>query len=165
MAKRDDALTDKDREFAGKQKVFFLASASGDEVNLAPKGEDCFRFLDEKTLLLLDYPGSSNRTGSDIAAGGAVTLLFCSFDEEPRILRLFCTGTVIGKEDPAFEELVRNFPAANPSAVRQLFRLQVEAVEGSCGLSVPVMRFERVRESGVKHWAEKKAGTAAKDAP
>jgi len=163
MAKRYASLTEKDREFAGRQKLFFLASASGGEVNLAPKGEDCFRFLDEKTLILLDYPGSSNRTGNDIAAGGAVTVLFCSFDDEPRVLRLFCTGEVVRSGDPAFEGLVGIFPDVAPASVRQIFRLQVQAVEGSCGLSVPIMRFDRLRESGVKHWAEKKAGIPGKD--
>jgi hypothetical protein len=155
-------LTEKDREFAARQRMFFLASASGAEVNLAPKGDDGLLFLDGETLLLLDYPGSSNRTGRDILAGGAITVMFCSFDEEPRVLRLFCKGEVIGTDSPRFEETVRLFPDGNPSIVRQVFMLRVEAVENSCGLSVPVMRFERTREGGVRHWAERKAESSRK---
>jgi hypothetical protein len=161
MGKQYRYLTEKDREFAAGQRLFFIASAAVDEVSLAPKGEDCLLFLDEETLLLLDYPGSSNRTGRDIAAGGGVTLMFCSFDDEPRLLRVFCKGEVIGRDAPRFEETVRLFPNGNPAIVRQVFRLRVEAVEGGCGLSVPVMRFERTREGGVRHWAEKKAGVSA----
>ena len=56
MGKQYKHLTEKDIEFANRQHLFFIASACGKEVNLAPKGEDCFRFPDERTMLLLDYP-------------------------------------------------------------------------------------------------------------
>jgi hypothetical protein len=157
MGKQYAELLERDTAFASSQKVFFLASASGEEVNLAPKGEDCLLFLGPRKLLLLDYPGSSNRTARDLAVGGSLTLMFCSFDDDSRVLRVFCSGEVVGKEDPEFEALVRNFPAGNPEIVRQVFRLSVQAVENSCGLSVPVMRFEKKRDGGVRHWAEKKA--------
>lgn len=160
MGKQYQSMTDTDREFAARQRLFFIASASGHEVNLAPKGEDCLLFLDANTILLLDYPGSSNRTGRDIEEGGGVTLMFCSFDDESRVLRLFCTGQSFDKNHPDFDTMVRLFPDGNPEIVRQVFRLSVRAVENSCGLSVPVMRFERVRESGVRHWAEQKARNA-----
>ncbi len=156
MGKQYKCLTEKDIEFAGRQHLFFIASACGKEVNLAPKGEDCIRFLDEKTILILDFPGSSNRTGRDIEAGGEVTLMFCSFEEEPKVLRIFCKGDLVERDAPLFVELVKNFPAVNPAIVRQLFRLNIYAVETSCGLSVPVMRFEKTREKGVSHWASKK---------
>ncbi|MHC1697252.1 MAG: pyridoxamine 5'-phosphate oxidase family protein [Geobacteraceae bacterium] len=160
MGKQYAELLEKDTEFAARQKVFFLASASGEEVNLAPKGEDCLHFLDSTTLFLLDYPGSSNRTGRDLAAGGSLTLLFCSFGDDARVLRIFCSGEVIGRGCPDFGTIVKLFPGVNPEIVRQVFRLSVQAVENSCGLSVPVMRFEKVREGGVRHWAEKKAQKA-----
>lgn len=163
MAKQYAALLEKDIEFASRQKVFFLASASGAEVNLAPKGEDCLLFLDPTTLVLLDYLGSSNRTGRDLAAGGSLTLMFCSFDDDARVLRIFCSGEVIGKEHPDFDAFVKFFPAGNPEIVRQVFKLSVQAVENSCGLGVPVMRFEKVRDGGVRHWAEKKALKAGSD--
>ncbi|MDD2335195.1 MAG: pyridoxamine 5'-phosphate oxidase family protein [Geobacteraceae bacterium] len=157
MGKQYLELLEKDREFASQQKVFFLASASGEEVNLAPKGEDCLLFLGPGKLLLLDYPGSSNRTGRDLVAGGSLTLMFCSFDDDSRVLRIFCSGEVVRKEDPEFEALVKSFPDGDPEIVRQVFKLSVRAVENSCGLSVPVMRFEKKRDGGVRHWAEKKA--------
>jgi hypothetical protein len=163
MGKQYKSLTAKDREFAGLQRFFFIASASGKEVNLAPKGDDCIRFLDDKTLLILDYPGSSNRTGRDIEADGEITVLFCSFTEEPKVLRLFCKGELIGKDTPVFSELAKAFQDIDPAIVRQLFRLNVYAVETSCGLSVPVMSFERTRDKGVKHWAEKKKSEGSLD--
>lgn len=160
MGKQYSELLEKDVKFASRQKVFFLASASGEEVNLAPKGEDCLLFLDPRTLLLLDYPGSSNRTGRDLAAGGFLTLMFCSFDDDARVLRIFCSGEVVGKDDPEFTAVVKSFSGGDSEIVRQVFRLSVLAVENSCGLSVPVMRFEKKREGGVRHWAEKKVQKA-----
>jgi len=160
MGKQYPALSEKDRQFIAQQKVFFLASASGEEVNLAPKGESCLLFIDPENLLLLDYPGSSNRTGRDLAAGGSLTIMFCSFDDDSRVLRIFCRGEVIGKESPDFASVVKRFPGGDPAIVRQVFRLSVQAVENSCGLSVPIMRFEKQREGGVRHWAEKKAEKA-----
>lgn len=157
MGKQYPVVTESDREFAARQRLFFIASSCGEEVNLAPKGEDCLLFLDEKTILLLDYPGSSNRTGRDIDAGGRVTIMFCSFDDESRVLRLFCYGEKLGRNHPRFEETVRLFPEGDPDIVRQVFKLHINSVESSCGLSVPVMRFEKKREGGVRHWAEKKA--------
>jgi hypothetical protein len=163
MGKQYKYLKEKDMEFANRQHLFFIASACGKEVNLAPKGEDCFRFLDEKTMLILDFPGSSNRTGRDIEAGGEVTVMFCSFEEEPKVLRIFCKGDLVEKDDPLFRELAKNFPDVNPAIVRQLFRLAVYAVETSCGLSVPVMRFEKTREKGVSHWASRKESEGTLD--
>lgn len=156
MGKQYKQLTEKDIEFANRQHLFFMASACGKEVNLAPKGDDCFRFSDGKTMLILDYPGSSNRTGRDLEAGGEVTVLFCSFEEEPKVLRIFCRGSLVGKDSPVFAGLMQYFPDVSPAIVRQIFMLNIYAVETSCGLSVPVMRFEKTREKGVRHWAEKK---------
>jgi hypothetical protein len=156
MGKQYKSLTEKDKEFAERQRLFFIASASGKEVNLAPKGDDCFRFLDDKTMLILDYPGSSNRTGRDIEADGGITVMFCSFTDEPKVLRLFCKGELVGRDTPVFSELMKVFTQIDPAIVRQLFRLNIYAVETSCGLSVPIMRFEQARGKGVRHWAEKK---------
>ncbi len=156
MGKQYKVLTEKDIEFGRSQKLFFIASSSGKEINLGPKGDDCIRFLDEKTLLILDFPGSGNRTGRDLEAGGEVTVMMCSFSEEPKVLRIFCRGEVIGREHQSFLSLMEHFHGVEPAIVRQLFKLDVYAVETSCGLSVPIMIFERERDKGVRHWAEKK---------
>jgi len=76
------------------------------------------------------------------------------------IYGIFCSGEVIEKENPEFEAVVKSFPAGDPEIVRQVFRLSVRAVENSCGLSVPVMRFEKKRDGGVRYWAENKAHKA-----
>ena len=110
MGKQYSELLEKDREFASRQKVFFLASASGEEVNLAPKGEDCLLFLDPGTCFSLITPGAATEPGRDLAAGGFLTLMFCSFDDDARVLRIFCSGEVIGKENPEFEAVVKSFP-------------------------------------------------------
>lgn len=34
--------------------------------------------------------------------------MFCSLDGKPRIMRLFCTGSVIERTDPRFSELMQS---------------------------------------------------------
>jgi hypothetical protein len=92
MGKRYEKLSDLDKEFITNQHMFFIASCSGKEVNLSPRGYDCFRVTGDSEAVFLDYAGSGNRTATDITANGEVTVVFCSFDEKPLILRLFLQG-------------------------------------------------------------------------
>ena len=79
MGKQYKQLKEKDIAFIQEQKLFYLASCSGAEVNLSPKGYDSIRVLDASTLLFMQYPGSGNRTYRDADAGGEVTLVFNAF--------------------------------------------------------------------------------------
>jgi hypothetical protein len=66
MGKQYKELTPENIEFIKEQKLFYLASCSGTEVNLSPKGFECIEVLNAHSLLYLDYPGSGNRTARDI---------------------------------------------------------------------------------------------------
>jgi len=155
MGKQYKAISPKDAEFIKAQKVFFLASCSGKEVNLSPKGYDCIRVLDDASALYLDYPGSGNRLGRDISAGGEVTVMFCSFDGPPKILRLFCDGELVEKSDPRFAELMAaHFGDVSTDTIRRLVSLKVYAVESSCGFGVPTMSFGAERDD-LRDWANK----------
>jgi hypothetical protein len=156
MGTQYDALTDDDRAFIGEQKVFFVASCSGREVNLSPKGYDSLRVVDDKTVVYLDYPGSGDRTARDIAAGGKVTLMFTSFTAKPRITRLFVAGEPVEKDDPRFADLFARFGDVDAAAVRRLILYRVAAVERSCGESVPFMEYVGERDA-LREWAAKKA--------
>lgn len=153
MADQYKTLTDEDISFIGEQKVFFIASSSVAEVNLSPKGYDCLRVIDEKTLLYLDYPGSGNRTARDIENGGKVTVMFTAFTGEARITRCFCTGELIEKDDQRFGELFARFEGVEEVLIRRLILFSVETVEKSCGISVPVMEYKSER-GGLKKWAK-----------
>ncbi|WP_420264512.1 pyridoxamine 5'-phosphate oxidase family protein [Candidatus Magnetominusculus dajiuhuensis] len=145
MGRQYASLTDEDIEFITVQRVFYMASASGREVNLSPKGYDSLRVIDEKSVLFLDYPGSGDRTARDIRADGGVTLMFTAFTGKPSILRLFCKGRLIEKTDPKFTELMGVFTGCNAQLIRRLLIFDIYAVERSCGKSVPVMEFKEER--------------------
>ena len=152
MGKHYKSLTSDDQSFIAAAKLFFLASCSAHEVNLSPKGYDCLRVLDATTLLYLDYPGSGNRTARDIEEAGRATLMWCAFEGAPKILRCFCRGELIEPQDAAFEAMLSHFPGVERNAVRRLIRFDVDAVESSCGMSVPLYMFERERDT-LREWA------------
>ncbi|NOR55138.1 MAG: hypothetical protein GQ531_02915 [Sulfurovum sp.] len=155
MGKQYRKLKPKDIDFIKQQKMFFLASASGKEVNLSPKGYDCIWVLDEETVLYLDFPGSGNRTHRDVMAGGEFTLMFNAFEGKANITKLFCKAEVVGKDHAEFDTLLSHFDV-NPVEVRQLFLFKVKGVETSCGDAVPYMKYEGERPS-LKEWASKMA--------
>jgi Pyridoxamine 5'-phosphate oxidase len=101
--KIDDNLA----EWAMSQTVFFTASAPlhGRHINVSPKGlpSTSFSILDPNLCGYVDATGSGIETVSHIQENGRVTIMFCSFDSMPRIMRLFCTGRVIPWDHPDFD--------------------------------------------------------------
>lgn len=154
MGKQYKELTDSDRAFIEKQKLFYIASASYAEVNLAPKGYDSMRVLNSSQLLVLDMRGSSNRVARDIENGGEITIMFNAYEGKAHILRTFCHGKVISPSDDAFEEYLNAFNV-DGSYIRQIFLFDIYAVESSCGMSIPFMEFKSEREE-LRDWAIKK---------
>src|SRR4051812_10411088 len=89
-------ITTELQEFIAKQHMFFTATAaSTGRINLSPKGIDTFRVLDAHTACYLDLTGSGNETAAMLAADGRITIMFCSFEGKPWILRLYGTGEVV----------------------------------------------------------------------
>lgn len=150
MGKQYRYLKEHDVEFIKEQKLFYMASCSGQEVNLSPKGYDCIRVLDGESLLYMDYPGSGNRTARDIEANGEVTVVFNAFEGKPKILRLFCKGELIEKTDDRFSTYLEHFDESS-ELIRRLTKLNIYAVESSCGMSVPEMTYVGDR-SGLRDW-------------
>lgn len=142
MAKQYAKLTDIDIQFIKQQNLFFISSSSGKEVNLSPRGYDCLHIESDQKVYFYDYYGSGNRTNADIKAGGEVTMMFCSFDEKPRILRLFAKGEIINRVSENFLPCMKNFEDVNTDQVRQVIVLHIYAVESSCGFAVPLMDFK-----------------------
>jgi len=159
MGKRFEKLSAEDREFIMAQKMFFIASCSGHEVNLSPRGYDCFRVIGDNEAVFLDYPGSGNRTATDITANGEVTVMFCSFDEKPMILRLFCKGRLVGRDDDAYRAL---FEPQDLVGMRRFVRLHIYCVERSCGMSVPFYEFKGERDS-IRKWCQRDAASGKID--
>lgn len=106
MVKFYDSIEPQLEEWAMKQAVFFIASAplNGKHVNVSPKGlpATCFRILNPNLCCYVDATGSGIETISHLRENGRATVMFCSFDASPRIMRVFCTGRVVEWCDPGF---------------------------------------------------------------
>jgi len=150
MGKQYKVLTPENIEFINQQHLFYIASASGQEVNLSPRGFDSAKVIDEKTMIFLDYPGSGNRTARDIDAGGEVTVVFNAYGGPAQIIRLFCKGELIEKSSEAFKQYFSLFDV-DEVLIRRIVKLNIYAVESSCGMGVPKMQYQKQR-TGLQKW-------------
>ena len=138
------ALTDDHTAFITKQPVFFVATAAeGARINLSPKGMDSFRVLGPAQVGYLDVGGSGNETNAHLAADGRVTIMFCAFDRPALILRLYGRGCAVLPQDGGWEAAVAPFELL--PGTRQVFLIDVDSVQTSCGWGVPFMSFEQER--------------------
>jgi len=154
MAKFYTELTEDLRDFISRQHLFFIASAAAESrINLSPKGMDSFRCLDTHTVAYLDVTGSGNETAAHLRADGRITVMFCSFDNQPVILRLYGRGRVILPRDSEWQALASHFPPL--SGTRQIMVVAVESAQTSCGYGVPLYRYQGERGTLLR-WAENK---------
>lgn len=154
MARFYSVLNESHLSFITRQHVFFTATApSSGRINLSPKGMDSFRVLDEKTAGYLDLTGSGNETAAHLRENGRFTLMFCSFDTDPLILRLYGKGEVIRRQDAGWAQWRPAFP--DVPGERQIILMQIESVQTSCGYAVPLMDYRGERDT-LARWAEKK---------
>jgi len=160
MSEFFDQLTPELTEFIRAQPVFFVATApSAGRINLSPKGMDTFRVLDQKRVAYLDLAGSGNETAAHLLHDGRITIMFCSFDSNARIARIYGRGVVIHPDHGRWPELVANFPRL--AGVRQVMEISVESAMTSCGYAVPRMRELTPRDTLEKYWTKK--GEQAKE--
>ncbi len=154
MAKFYPSLTPELRDFIARQHLFFVATApTAGRINLSPKGMNTFCCLSDTAIAYLDLTGSGNETAAHLAENGRITVMFCSFDADPLILRLYGRGEVIHPRDAAWSELQSHFPSL--PGTRQIVRVGLESVQTSCGFGVPLYDFQGDREALVQ-WAQKK---------
>ena len=146
MGKVHASIGDRLREFIEAQPVFFVATAPlVGRVNVSPKGlADCFAVVDEHTVAYLDLTASGAETIAHVRDNGRITVMFCSFDRTPNVVRLHGTGRVVSVHDADFERWAALFPA-NPGA-RAVVVVDVERVADSCGYSLPLMHLEQERD-------------------
>ena len=154
MAKFHPELDPTLRDFIARQHIFFVASAprSG-RVNLSPKGLDSFRVLDGKRVAYLDLTGSGNETAAHLLDNGRITLMFCSVEGAPLILKLYGTGREVGPRDGEWAALRPLFPVF--PGTRQIVVVDVDSLQTSCGAGVPLYAYQGERDA-LLQWAEKK---------
>ena len=144
------------RKFIERQHIFFNASAAAEgRVNVSPRDGKSLRILDERTVVWLDLTGSGNETAAHLRASGRLTLMFCSFDGAPLILRLYGKGRTVHRGSEEYAALLAaHFDNAEPPGARQMTRLDVDLVQTSCGFNVPRYDYTGERDTLVR-WAEK----------
>lgn len=154
MGKLYTQLTDDLSEFIQRQKIFFAGTASNDSrVNVSPKGMDTLRVLTEDRVVWLNLTGSGNETAAHLRENGRITLMFCAFEGDPLILRLYGHAVVFHPHDAEWESLITLFPPL-PGA-RQIIDMSIDMVQTSCGFGVPFFEYRSDRQQ-LEEWAEKK---------
>lgn len=160
MGQRHGELTDRLIHFIGDQRLFFVATAAPDgRVNVSPKGMDSLRVIDSRTILWLNLTGSGNETAAHVQEHPRMTLMFCAFDGNPLILRVYGNARVIHPRDSEWNDAFARFDPI-PGA-RQIFELAVDLVQTSCGMGVPLFDYAGQRNQ-LDRWADKKGEAGIK---
>ncbi len=154
-------------EFIADQPVYFVATApslsssgAGGHVNVSPKGyRGTFAILGPGTVAYLDLTGSGAETIAHIRQNGRITVMFCSFREQPKILRLYGTGRVVLPAAPEFEGLLGRFSwraseNGGRGDRRAIIVVELDRISDSCGYAVPLMDLRDERDL-LNRWSEK----------
>jgi hypothetical protein len=153
MSKFYTKITAKLQKFIEAQKIFFVATApNSGRINLSPKGMDSFRVLDENHVLWLSVTGSGNETAAHLLESERITIMFCSFEKVPNILRLYGKGREIKPKDTNWNAFISLFPET--PGTRQIFEITIETAQTSCGMSIPFFKFKGERND-LNNWALK----------
>lgn len=154
MGSQFAALTARHRDFVAEQQVFFVGTAARDgRVNISPKGLDSLRIVSDTRVVWLNGTGSGNETAAHLLDSPRMTVMLCSFAHEPLILRMYGTARAVHADDAEWDELLSLFPPMN--GARNIFVLDIDLVQTSCGFGVPLMEFTAQREL-MDSWATKK---------
>ena len=170
MAVSNKGLNDTLTNFIRAQKLFFVATAAPDgRVNVSPKGMDSLLILSKTKIVWLNLSGSGNETAAHLRENPRMTLMFCAFEGEAMIMRLYGQAKTLHPRDAGWSEALKQFP--NMAGSRQIFEMEIDLIQTSCGTGVPFMDFKAERgptellpfyedmgEDGVAaYWARKNA--------
>jgi hypothetical protein len=149
------ALEESHKAFIARQKIFFVASAAPESrVNVSPKGMDSFAVLGENSVAYLDCTGSGNETRAHLLASPRLTFMFCAFEGDPVILRLYGRGRSHLRGSAEYAALLPSFTQEMFGA-RQIVALDVDLVQTSCGMAVPYFDYRGERNNLVRYWSKR----------
>ena len=132
------------RAFIKKQPVFFVATAAPEgRVNVSPKGMGTLEILSDTCIRWLNLSGSGNETAAHLRLSDRMTLMFCAFEGDALILRVYGTACVTHPCDADWAEKAAAFP--NHAGSRQVIDMDIDMVQSSCGSGVPFMDFKSQR--------------------
>jgi hypothetical protein len=147
MGKVHDRIEGRLRRFIEDQHVFFVATAPsrGGHVNVSPKGiGGTFTIVDERTVAYLDLTASGAETIAHLRDNGRITLMFCSFDRSPNVVRLHGHGRVVSLYEPEFARWRDRF--TQTVGARAVVVVDVYRISDSCGYGVPLMTYAGERD-------------------
>ncbi len=142
-------------EWIAAQPMFFVATApsTGGHVNVSPKGLDTLRVLGPRRVAYLDLTGSGVETIAHVRENGRITLMWCAFNGNPSICRVYGNAIVHELGSAVFEKLAAGFPSL--PGRRSVIDIDVTRVTTSCGYAVPLMDLVEDRDRLLR-WAEAK---------
>ena len=144
MGKRLKELNPALQNFIKDQKIFFVGTARNQgSVNVSPKGMDTFRIIDNKKIVWLNLTGSGNETAAHLLENDRMTIMFCSFEKMPLILRLYGNAEIYHENDLEYTEYSSLFD--KHIGARQIIEMDINLVQTSCGYAVPFMEFKEER--------------------
>src|SRR5712692_2481169 len=104
MASYSEFITEEQAALIRNSRMFFVGTADPQlskgplgtgPVNLSPKGGIRLHLLSRNRVAYLDRSGSGNETTRHSLAGGPITVMVCSFEEEnAAIVRLYGRASV-----------------------------------------------------------------------
>ena len=147
MGKVFEAIDEALERWIGAQPLWFVATAplaADARVNVSPRGGDSFSVLGRHRVGWVDFTGSGVETIAHLRENGRICVMFASFDQRPRIVRLHGQGHVHLPGSPAFDEVTALHPP-HPST-RAVITVDVERVSDSCGWGVPVAQVTDARD-------------------
>jgi hypothetical protein len=161
MGKQYSEINPELKEFIIKQKIFFVGTAADEgRVNISPKGMDTFRVIEQNKIVWLNLTGSGNETAAHLLRNNRMTIMFCSFEGNPMILRLYGKAKIYHNRDELYHKYINMFHEIIGS--RQIIEMEVDLVQTSCGFGVPYMDYKEERNQ-LKTWAEKKGEEQIKE--
>lgn len=153
MSKFYNKITSRLQKFIEAQKIFFVATApNSGRINLSPKGMDSFKVMNENRVLWLNVTGSGNETAAHLLENKRITIMFCSFEKVPNILRLYGKGKEIKPTDTTWDAIISLFPET--PGTRQIFDITIDSAQTSCGMSIPFYEYKGERND-LNDWAKK----------
>jgi len=94
-------------------------------------------------LAYFDYRGSGNETARHASAGGPVTVMVTSFDEDAAIVRLYGHAVAKPLEESILAEQAEQLRSVEgPTPERQVIEISIDRTQTSCGYGVPVYEYQ-----------------------
>ena len=98
------------QRFIEDQKMFFVGTAApGGRVNIAPKGMATLRVMGPNRIVWLSLTGAENETAAHLAASPRMTLMWCSVEAKPMIVRTYGEASILHPGTPPSMTSRRSF--------------------------------------------------------